>query len=246
MGGPSGSGSTIDFTGMPARGSPSSGRVMSRGADGRAGEIFSGAAAAPNRGDLLDPRRNSPRKRWAFRSTCPPERATSEIARPHWRLHRTALFVPRNLPDRVPKTLRFGADRLILDREDSAPVTERARGRALAWESIEALAVRVPELVRLGAIWRSALRTEHAVGAANRFHGPRCPGCASAVQPRESVRSQRRRAIPLQGSAEDPPRWSPELASRPPRDSRSRHRGYRPPSRRAQSCGRPRRTFRPS
>ena len=56
------------------------------------------------------------------------------------RLHRSGLFVPGHLPDWVPKAVRSGADLLILDLEDSVPVTEKARARGLVRESLEALA----------------------------------------------------------------------------------------------------------
>ena len=56
------------------------------------------------------------------------------------RLHRSGLFVPGHLPDWVSKAVRSGADMLILDLEDSVPVTDKARSRALVRESLEALA----------------------------------------------------------------------------------------------------------
>ena len=56
------------------------------------------------------------------------------------RLHRSGLFVPGHLPDWVPKAVRSGSDLLILDLEDSVPVAEKARARALVRESIEGLA----------------------------------------------------------------------------------------------------------
>jgi len=56
------------------------------------------------------------------------------------RLHRSALFVPGHRTDWVPKAVRSGADMLILDLEDSVPVTEKMRARALVRESLEVLA----------------------------------------------------------------------------------------------------------
>ena len=56
------------------------------------------------------------------------------------RLHRSALYVPGHIPDWMPEATRSGADLLILDLEDSVPVTEKARARALVRESLEALA----------------------------------------------------------------------------------------------------------
>lgn len=55
-------------------------------------------------------------------------------------LHRSALYVPGHIPDWMPDAVRSGADVLILDLEDSVPVTEKARARSLVRESIEALA----------------------------------------------------------------------------------------------------------
>ena len=57
------------------------------------------------------------------------------------RLHRSALYVPGHIPDWMPDAVGSGSDLLILDLEDSVPVTEKARARALVRESIETLAV---------------------------------------------------------------------------------------------------------
>ena len=54
------------------------------------------------------------------------------------RLHRSALYVPGHMPDWMPEAARSGADLLILDLEDSVPVTEKARARSLVRESLEA------------------------------------------------------------------------------------------------------------
>ena len=56
------------------------------------------------------------------------------------RLHRSALYVPGHIPDWMPAAVGSGADLLILDLEDSVPVTEKAHARALVRESLEALA----------------------------------------------------------------------------------------------------------
>ena len=56
------------------------------------------------------------------------------------RLHRSALYVPGHIPDWMPEAARSGADLLILDLEDSVPVAEKARARALVRESLETLA----------------------------------------------------------------------------------------------------------
>ena len=56
------------------------------------------------------------------------------------RLCRSALFVPGHKPDWVPKAVAAGADLLILDLEDSVPVSEKSRARGLVRESLEALA----------------------------------------------------------------------------------------------------------
>ena len=63
-----------------------------------------------------------------------------EITRGPARLHRSALYVPGHIPGWMPEATRSGADLLILDLEDSVPVTEKARARALVRESLEALA----------------------------------------------------------------------------------------------------------
>ena len=56
------------------------------------------------------------------------------------RLHRSALYVPGHIPDWMPEAVGSGADLLILDLEDSVPVAEKARARALVRESLDALA----------------------------------------------------------------------------------------------------------
>ena len=76
------------------------------------------------------------------------------------RLHRSALFVPGHRPDWVPKALRSGADMLILDLEDSVPVTEKARARSLVRESLEALAAEG----RDRSVRINGLETGHALG----------------------------------------------------------------------------------
>ena len=58
------------------------------------------------------------------------------------RLHRSALYVPGHIPDWMPEAVKSGADLLILDLEDSVPVAEKVRARALVRESIESLAAR--------------------------------------------------------------------------------------------------------
>ncbi len=47
------------------------------------------------------------------------------------RLHRSALYVPGHISDWMPEAARSGADLLILDLEDSVPVTEKAHARGL-------------------------------------------------------------------------------------------------------------------
>ena len=58
------------------------------------------------------------------------------------RLHRSALYVPGHIPDWMPDAVGSGSDLIILDLEDSVPVTEKARARSLVRESIDALAAR--------------------------------------------------------------------------------------------------------
>ena len=50
------------------------------------------------------------------------------------RLHRSALYVPGHIPDWMPDAARSGTDLLILDLEDSDPVAEKERARAVGYQ----------------------------------------------------------------------------------------------------------------
>lgn len=50
---------------------------------------------------------------------------------------RSLLFVPANRPDMLAKAASYGADALIYDIEDSVPVAEKPKARALAREFID-------------------------------------------------------------------------------------------------------------
>jgi citrate lyase subunit beta/citryl-CoA lyase len=49
---------------------------------------------------------------------------------------RSLLFVPANRPDMLAKACSYGADALLLDREDSVPVDEKPKARVLARDFI--------------------------------------------------------------------------------------------------------------
>ena len=65
---------------------------------------------------------------------------------------RSFLFVPGNRPERFAKAARSGADAVILDLEDSVPLTDKATARrAIAAHWRELMALDVPLIVRINA-----------------------------------------------------------------------------------------------
>src|ERR1700675_1796936 len=70
---------------------------------------------------------------------------------------RSLLFVPGNRPERFEKAVRSGADAVILDLEDSVPVSDKAAARDAierAWVHLSSLDV--PLVVRINALGTEA------------------------------------------------------------------------------------------
>ena len=66
---------------------------------------------------------------------------------------RSLLFVPGNRASWMEKATQYGADALILDLEDSVPLTEKASARPLVRQAIERLSMREQTLyVRVNAL----------------------------------------------------------------------------------------------
>lgn len=75
---------------------------------------------------------------------------------PVWR---SMLFVPVTVPKFVAGAAGRGADALILDLEDSVPLAEKERGRALLQEAAAKVAANGADVVvRINRPWRMALR----------------------------------------------------------------------------------------
>jgi len=80
----------------------------------------------------------------------------SEAALPVWR---SMLFVPVTVAKYVDRAAERGADALILDLEDSVPVAEKPRGRALLQEAAATVARNGADVVvRINRPWRQALQ----------------------------------------------------------------------------------------
>ncbi len=65
---------------------------------------------------------------------------------------RTYLFVPGNRPERFAKALASGADALILDLEDSVPLSEKAAARQAVADWLVTAPTSKPVLVRVNAL----------------------------------------------------------------------------------------------
>ena len=82
------------------------------------------------------------------------------VSLPVWR---SMLFVPVTVPKFVAGAAGRGADALILDLEDSVPVAEKERGRALLQEAAATVARNGADVVvRINRPWRMALRDVEA------------------------------------------------------------------------------------
>jgi citrate lyase subunit beta / citryl-CoA lyase len=80
----------------------------------------------------------------------------SEAVLPVWR---SMLFVPVTVPKFVAGAAGRGADALILDLEDSVPLAEKERGRALLQEAAATVACNGADVVvRINRPWRMAVR----------------------------------------------------------------------------------------
>ena len=80
----------------------------------------------------------------------------NEAALPVWR---SMLFVPVTVAKYVDRAAERGADALILDLEDSVPLAEKPRGRALLQEAAAKVARNGADVVvRINRPWRQALQ----------------------------------------------------------------------------------------
>jgi len=80
----------------------------------------------------------------------------NEAGLPVWR---SMLFVPVTVAKYVDRAAERGADALILDLEDSVPLAEKPRGRALLQEAAAKVARNGADVVvRINRPWRQALR----------------------------------------------------------------------------------------
>lgn len=77
----------------------------------------------------------------------------SAIANPELASARTFLFVPGNRPERFEKAFQSGADAVIIDLEDSVPVSAKASAREAIADNWESLRRReLPLVIRVNAV----------------------------------------------------------------------------------------------
>lgn len=109
----------------------------------------------------------------------PTTTSTSSLARA-----RTLLFVPGNRPERFEKALRSGADAIVLDLEDSVPLSAKQSAREAIRDSWSALQTGAPPL-------------RFAVAMATRLHrlGPALDGVTVAIDDDDRLREDTRRAV---------------------------------------------------
>lgn len=94
---------------------------------------------------------------------------------------RSLLFVPANRADMLAKAHTYGADALILDLEDSVPVSEKARARELAHEYIAKHGTTSTLYVRVNALHTGMLEPDLDAVAIEGLAAIRLPKTDSAA-----------------------------------------------------------------
>ena len=93
---------------------------------------------------------------------------------------RSYLFVPGNRPERFAKALASGADALILDLEDSVPLSEKAAARAAVVDWLSTVRPVVPVWVRVNALGHALHEDDLQILQRVCPHGLVLPKCEGA------------------------------------------------------------------
>ena len=93
---------------------------------------------------------------------------------------RSQLIMPANRADMLAKAPSYGADALVFDLEDSVPVAEKPKARALAREFIERHKTNSTLYVRVNAVQTGMLREDLEAIAIDGLAGIKLPKAESA------------------------------------------------------------------